>query len=81
MNREQLKAKALEVISEEVSVAPAEIPLDKSFEELGFDSMDSVHIMFTLEDELDVSITDEEASQVTNLNSLLELFAQKLDCA
>lgn len=81
MTREELKAKALEVISQEVSVAPKEIPLEKSFEDLGFDSMDAVHVMFALEDELDVSLSNEEAASVTNLQSLLDLFARKLDCA
>lgn len=80
MNREELREKALQVISEEVSVAPKEIPLDRTFEELGFDSMDAVHVMFALEDELDVSLTDEEAATVSNLRSLLDLFARKLDC-
>jgi acyl carrier protein len=60
---------------------PGRITPESTFEELGFDSLDGINILFGLENEFDLSISDDAARQVRDIAGLTEgirtLLAQK----
>ncbi|MCA9792014.1 MAG: acyl carrier protein [Candidatus Eremiobacteraeota bacterium] len=68
-----LASKVLALVAERVERDPSEIPLQRSFDELGFDSVISMDILFTLEEEFDLSIPDQDAREVNSVNDLIEL--------
>jgi acyl carrier protein len=53
---------------------PAEaIGLDTTFEELGFDSLDGINIVFALEDSFEISIPDTVAQEITSIRVAVEM--------
>ena len=58
---------------------PAEsVTPDSNLQELGLDSLDSVNLLFELENEFDVSIPDEFAQGVTTVRQIAERMTQLL---
>lgn len=68
----------LQIVAARVGREPAQIPLESSFESLGFESMDAIEILYALEDELVVSIPDERARSINNVHQLIDVFEQEL---
>ena len=60
---------------------PAGIRPDSTFEELGLDSLDGIHVAFGLESEFDVDIPDEELPKLKSVADIVkgieELLARK----
>ncbi len=50
-----------------------------TFEELGFESMDAIEILYALEDELNVSIPDDKARAVNSVSVLLDTLEEELN--
>src|SRR5437762_1174902 len=59
---DQLTERVLKVIAFTQRISPEKVTLDKSFQELGIDSMDGINILFALENEFDITIPDEQAN-------------------
>ncbi|MGE4204589.1 MAG: acyl carrier protein [Vulcanimicrobiota bacterium] len=68
-----LANRVLAVVAERVDLSPSDIPLDQPFDEIGFDSIVSMEIIFNLEEEFDLSIPDQGARDVNTVNDLIEL--------
>lgn len=49
-----------------------QVTLDSTFEELKIDSLDGINILFALENEFNVNIPDEAATQVKSVRDLVE---------
>ncbi|MCE7872696.1 acyl carrier protein [bacterium CPR1] len=77
-NRGQLQRQVLEFIAAKLNRPIEDIPLDKSFESLGFESMDAFDLLFALEDELKVSIPDDVARSLDTVRGLVDCLAQEL---
>ncbi len=74
----ELQKRVLEIIAAKLNRPIEEIPLDKSFESLGFESMDAFELLFALEDEFSVSIPDDKARTLNTVNGLADCLAQEL---
>lgn len=48
------------------------ITLDSSLQDLGFDSLDLITMLFELENEFDISIPDDEARSVSRVRDIVE---------
>lgn len=48
------------------------VTIDSTFEELGIDSMDGMNILFAIESEFDISVSDEEAKSIRNVLQMAE---------
>ncbi|MCL5743890.1 MAG: acyl carrier protein [Acidobacteria bacterium] len=48
------------------------VTIDSTFEELGIDSMDGMTILFAVESEFDISVSDEEAKSIRNVRQMAE---------
>ena len=55
---DQLTERVLHVIANTQRISPEKVTMDKSFQELGIDSMDGINILFALENEFDVEFPD-----------------------
>jgi acyl carrier protein len=60
------------VIAKHLRVETDKVPLDATFEQLGMDSLDSVNLLFEIEDEFDISINDQEAKSIKSLPQMVE---------
>jgi len=69
---DDLIARVLAVIAKTQHIAPEKITPDSTFEELGVDSLDSVNILFALEDEFHISIPDDEARAIRSVREMIQ---------
>jgi len=79
-----LTARVISVIADTQKISIAAIGREATFEELNFDSLDGINILFALENEFDINIPDEAARQiksipemVAGIESLLQVKAVK----
>lgn len=64
--------KVKEIILDQIRVAPEKITLDAILvEDLGADSLDAVNVVMALEDEYDISITDEVAQEFKTVKDVV----------
>jgi acyl carrier protein len=68
------------IIAKHLRVETDKVPLDATFEQLGMDSLDSVNLLFEVEDEFDISINDQEARSITSLPQMVEGVEVLLAC-
>lgn len=72
-----LKEELRQIIVEVTEVD--EIPEDTPFADLGIDSMMAIEIVADVEKNYDITIAEEELSDLTNLKAVYENVRQKLD--
>lgn len=70
--------KVQEVIAEKLSVEPAEVTLDKSFNDLGADSLDTVELILEFEKAFGVSIPDEDAEKIATVGDAVKYIEDHL---
>jgi acyl carrier protein len=62
-------------------IPPERITLDSSLQDLGFDSLDVITMLFELEKEFEISIPDDEARSVTSVRGIVERIRKLLAAA
>ena len=53
-------------------VEPAEIKMETTFEELGFDSLDGLNLIFELEEEFDIMVPDDKVQSMKSVAEAVE---------
>lgn len=83
---ETVAERVIRVFAEFKKVPTDEITMDTTFEELGFDSLDGLNLVFELEEEFDLTIPDDKVADmkgvrqaVEGIEMLLEAKAQGID--
>lgn len=71
-----LKDELRQIIIEVTEVE--DIPEDTSFADLGIDSMMAIEIVADVEKNYDITISEDELPELTNLNAVYEKVKQKL---
>jgi acyl carrier protein len=86
MSDKTVAERVIRVFADFKKVSPEEITLDTTFEELGFDSLDGLNLVFELEEEFDMTIPDDRVADmkgvrqaVEGIEALLEAKAQGID--
>ena len=69
---DDLTQRVVSVIAKTQRIPPEKITLDSTFEELGLDSLDSVNILFALEEEFNVDIPDEASRDLRSIRDIVE---------
>lgn len=64
--------KVVEAIAELQQRAPDSITLDSTFEELGIDSLNGFHLLCELEENLGVTIPDDDARELASVRDVVE---------
>lgn len=86
MSDRSVEERVIRVFAEFKKVPPEEITMDTTFEELGFDSLDGLNLVFELEEEFDLTIPDDRVGDmkgvrqaVEGIEALLEAKAKGID--
>lgn len=75
---ETIQERIFRVISTSKRIQLIAVQPDRTFEELGIDSLDRLNILFDLESEFDISIDDEKAKQATKISDIVTGIQQLL---
>ena len=69
---DELAARVFQVIAKTQHLQPESITIDQSFEELKFDSLDGMNILFAVETEFDIFIPDDHAVKIKSVREMVE---------
>jgi acyl carrier protein len=67
----ELTARVIRVIAETQKLSPEAIGPEATFEELKFDSLDGINILFALENEFDINIPDDAARAIKSIPEMV----------
>ncbi|MGQ9633504.1 MAG: phosphopantetheine-binding protein [Bryobacteraceae bacterium] len=67
-----LTDRVISVIAKTQRIPKEKITPESTFEELGLDSLDSVNILFALEEEFRISIPDEDTREIRSVAQMIE---------
>ena len=67
-----LEQEVIAAIAAAKKIPPERISLDSTFEELGVDSLDSLTMLFALEERFDISIPDEAAREMRTVRDVVD---------
>jgi acyl carrier protein len=78
---QEITPRVIKVMATILHRDPASITPESTFEQLGLDSLDGIHVAFGLESEFDVDIPDEELPKLKSVGDIVkgiqELLARK----
>ncbi len=70
---ETLSQRVIELVSRQVDIPKARISLDSQFTaDLGFDSLDLVEFVMTVEDEFDIAVPDEVHEKIVTVRNAVK---------
>ena len=70
--------KVKKLLAEQLNIAPESIDVNsKVIEDLGADSLDVVEMLMVLEDEFNVTVSDEESMQLKTVGDIVSLIDSK----
>jgi acyl carrier protein len=67
-----IEKKVIQVVAETQKMDPARITPTSTFEELGIDSFDGVQLLFAIENEFDIQVSDEQARTLRGMREMIE---------
>ena len=74
---EEIQAKVIQIISEQLGKDVPEIKMSSHFiEDLDADSLDTVELVMALEEEFDIDIPDEAAEKITTVESAVDFIVE-----
>jgi len=62
----------IRIIAQENHLEPGSVTLDSTFAELGLDSLDGVNVLFALETEMNITIPDAIARNMTSVRQVVD---------
>ncbi len=69
-----IEERVIQVISEELQMSKDKIKSDSHlFDDLNFDSLDSIEVVIALETEFDIEITDEDSDHIFTVPDIVKL--------
>jgi acyl carrier protein len=79
MSYEELTARVRTVIATTQHLPQEKITADSTFQELGFDSLDGINILFAVESEFNIDIPDEAAQNLRSVRDVIDGLAKLLE--
>ena len=73
---ENVEERIREIICEKLGVTEEEVTPERSFGELGADSLDLIELVMVIEDEFDVAVSDEQAKGFKTVGQVIEYVKQ-----
>ena len=71
MTEETIAQRVIRVIAKNKKMAPAELSPATRFDELKMDSLDALNMIFSLEEEFDIDIPNEEAAKMKSIEEAI----------
>lgn len=75
---DDLTRRVLEKLAYYTETDPDAIALDATFEDLALDSIDSLSLIGDLEDEFNISISNDEAYEITSVRQAIDLLRERV---
>ena len=76
----EIEEKVRKIICEQLNVAEKDVVPEASFvDDLGADSLDQVELIMAMEEEFDVSISDEEAEKIMTVQDAVDYIKKALE--
>lgn len=72
MADETVAERVIRVFADFKKVQPEDIKLETTFEELGFDSLDGLNLIFELEEEFDIVVPDDKVQSMRSVAEVVE---------
>ena len=79
MSYEELTARVRTVIATTQHLPQEKITADSTFQELGFDSLDGINILFAVESEFNINIPDDAAQNLKSVRDIIDGIAKLLE--
>jgi len=80
MDEQEVEAKVIEIVAEQMGRDKAEITRETSFvNDLNADSLDTVELVMEFEDEFDTNIPDEEAENIDTVGKAISFIMEHQD--
>ncbi len=77
MTEQEIEAKVIEIVAEQMGADREKISRDTSFvEDLNADSLDTVELVMEFEDEFETSIPDEQAEKIQTVGQAIDFIKQ-----
>ncbi|MBW1999228.1 MAG: acyl carrier protein [Deltaproteobacteria bacterium] len=74
-----VEEKVKKIICEQLDVAEEDVVPEASFvDDLGADSLDQVELIMAMEEEFDLSISDEEAEKITTVKDAIDFITKAI---
>ena len=70
--QDELTKRVIGVMAATQHIPEEKIEIDKSFQDLGIDSLDGINILFALENEFDINIPDDAAKEIKTVRDMIE---------
>lgn len=78
MTRAEIAEKLVAIVRQEKNVAEDLLKPETSLAEAGIDSLDSLTILFAIEEHFRISIPDDEARAVKTFDDLIDIIAKRV---
>ncbi|MEZ6241738.1 MAG: acyl carrier protein [Phycisphaerales bacterium] len=77
MTEQEIEAKVIEIVAEQMGADKDKITRDTSFvEDLNADSLDTVELVMEFEDEFETSIPDDQAEKIRTVGQAIDFIKQ-----
>ena len=77
MTEQEIEAKVIDIVAEQLGADKAKISRDTSFvEDLNADSLDTVELVMEFEDEFETSIPDDQAEKIQTVGQAIDFIKQ-----
>ena len=70
--------KVIGIIAKKKKIDPALVKRESTFQELGIDSLDGIDLVFTFEDEFNISIPDQVVQKMKSVGQVVEALREVL---
>lgn len=73
---DKITDKVLDLIASVKRLPREKLTPDSTFDELGMDSLDAINLIFEIENEFNISVSDEAVKSITGVRDLVEKLQQ-----
>ncbi|HEY0370906.1 MAG TPA: phosphopantetheine-binding protein [Thermoanaerobaculia bacterium] len=77
MTRAEIEEQLIRIVQQEKTVAEELLKPETSLADAGIDSLDSLTILFAIEEHFTISIPDDEARAVKTFNDLIDIIEKR----
>nr|YP_008965750.1 acyl carrier protein [Porphyridium purpureum]ATJ02946.1 acyl carrier protein [Porphyridium purpureum]BAO23726.1 acyl carrier protein [Porphyridium purpureum] len=80
MDEQKIFEKVQTIVSHQLGVDPSQVTRDANFaNDLGADSLDTVELVMSMEEEFGIEIRDEDAEEIATLEQAVSLISIKMN--
>jgi acyl carrier protein len=72
MSDKTVAERVIRVFSDFKKIAPEDIQMGTTFDELGFDSLDGLNLIFELEEEFDIVVPDDKVQSMKSVQEVVD---------